>query len=218
MKLLTEDTVSDYLDFVDQTHYNYTALKCVHYLKQFGFKLSPDKFEAYDKLKILKQIWASNANDPNALKVISYICVGYNIYEPKIWNNVLKQMVNLHMADDLSAIIETISFKESLMLLDGMVVAYDYLIRLPFKCITKTRSEEQDEAMCKALFMLQSCQVKHKIDIFDLASTCVSLGQNHIAGVLIALAENGDKDKIFQVRFILQIDCYAYCVLLCITK
>lgn len=75
----------------------YVVLKCVHYLKQLGYKFSIHKFMEYDKLTILKKVWASHAKVPKALEVITYICIGYDIYVPQIWNGVLKQMTALNM-------------------------------------------------------------------------------------------------------------------------
>lgn len=200
IRLSIDDNDQSFLEIASKQQY--IALKCVHYLKPLGFKLSIAKFEQYDKLKILKQIWSTNANNPDALRAIKLICVGYDIYEVIIWNNLLKQMVKLYMTKELSEIIDTISIKRALMNMDGLVVAYDYLIRLPFKSITRTQSIQQDEKICEALFMLQSCPVKHKIDIFDLAKTCISLGQIHIAAVLLALIDDEHKERLFNVSFL----------------
>lgn len=169
-------------------------------MKPFGFNLSIDKFQSYDKIKILKQIWATNAKNPKALNAMTYICIGYDIYEPIIWNGVLRQMVTLHMDVDLMAIIDKISINSKLFYSGGLTCAYDYLIRLPFKNIIKLRSIEQDEAMCKALFMLQSCPVKHKLNLIDLTESCISLEQPHIASIFIALIDAGKEHKVHQVR------------------
>lgn len=98
MKIIAQysDEVSDtYKDFITQEHY--VVLKCVYYLKQLGYKFTVAKFMAYDKLAILKKVWATHAKSPIAMEVISLICVGYDIYIPQIWNGVLKQMVALNM-------------------------------------------------------------------------------------------------------------------------
>lgn len=78
-------------------HDQYVLLKCVHGLKKLGFSMSVQKFQNYDKLLILKKIWKSYSNNDIALDVIASICISYNIFLPTIWNNVLKQMINLNM-------------------------------------------------------------------------------------------------------------------------
>lgn len=188
------------MTFVERA--KYIDLKCVHHLKPFGYTMSTDKFRCYDKIKILKQIWSSHASNPKALNVITYICLGYNIFEPKIWSNVLKQMVTLHMADDLSAIIDKISTIPEIVHSDGIVHAYNYLIRMPFKSMSKTRTDQQDETLSKAVFMLQSCPVKHKFNFVDLVETCIVLKQIHFAAVLMALSRDELKPQIRKVRFI----------------
>lgn len=187
-----------FLDFVEKS--KYIALKCAHHLKPFGYTMSIDKFQAYDKIKILKQLWSTNASNPKALNVIIYICLGYNIYEPKIWSNVLRQMVALHMADDLSAIINKVSIIPEIVHSDGIVTAFNYLIRLPFKSIGKTRCDEQDELISKSLFILQSCPVKHKLNLVDLIETCIASKQIHFGAVLLALSTEELKPQIRKVR------------------
>lgn len=98
MKIIDQysDDFSDtFKDFITQEHY--VVLKCVHYLKQLGYKFTVAKFMAYDKLTILKKVWATHAKSLMAMEVIALICVGYDIYIPQIWNGVLKQMVALNM-------------------------------------------------------------------------------------------------------------------------
>lgn len=177
----------------------YIALKCVHNLKQFGFKFTVEKFINYDKLKILKQIWVGHSTNPKALDAISYICIGYNIYEPIIWNNLLKQMVNYQMLKELTTIIEIIATKSPLVHLPGLKAAWEYIIRVPLKNISRVRSEAQDAALCKILFDLQSCPVKSKMNLLDMTETCVRAGQIHIGAVFVALASKEQKSQIAEL-------------------
>ena len=197
IKLANKDMNPTFLEFVEES--KYIALKCVHHLKPFGYMLSIEKFQSYDKIKILKQIWSSHATNPKALSVITYICLGYDIYEPKIWNNVLRQMVALHMADELNSIINKISVKSEIVHSDGIVAAFNYLIRLPFKNMGKLRTDEQDEALSKALFILQSCPVKHKLNFVDLVETCIAMKQYHFGAVILALSRDELKAQIKKV-------------------
>lgn len=96
----SENVSESYKDHITQEHY--VVLKCVHYLKQLGYKFTIPKFIEYDKLTILKKLWANHAAVPLAMEVIALICSGYDIYTPLIWNGVLKQMVVLNMVRWLS--------------------------------------------------------------------------------------------------------------------
>lgn len=197
IKLVNDDTETAFVDLVSTSHY--IALKCVHSLHSFGFKFSVIKFQSYDKMRILKQLWSTNANNPKALDVITSICVGYEIYEPVIWNNLLKQMVNLHMTKELRTIIDTVSAKHSLVHLDGLVAAWEYLIRMPFKTIHKLRTDEQDANLCRSLFLLQSCPVKTKMNLLELAELCVRFRQVHIAAILIAFVGDEHRSKVIEM-------------------
>lgn len=208
IKLANKDMKSSFLEFVEESKYK--ALKCVHHLKPFGFMFTVEKFQSYDKIRILKQIWQLHATKPKALNVITYICMGYDIYEPIIWSNVLKQMVSLHMADDLNAIINKISIKPEIVHSDGIVVAFNYLIRLPFKNLSKVRSDEQDATISAALFVLQSCPVKHKLNLVDLVETCIAKKQFHFGAIIMALANDDLKSQMREVRT-LQISIHFLC-------
>lgn len=197
IKLSNKDMDQSFMAFVEQS--KYIDLKCVHHLKPFGYTMSTSKFRCYDKIKILKQIWSSHASNPKALNVITYICLGYNIYEPKIWSNVLRQMVALHMDNELSTIIDKISTVPEIVHSDGIVTAYNYLIRMPFKSMSKMRSDQQDETLSKAIFMLQSCPVKHKFNFVDLVETCIVLKQIHLGATLLALSKDEIKPQIHKV-------------------
>lgn len=197
MKLANHEMNETFLDLVEKS--KYIALKCIHHLKPFGYMMSMEKFQSYDKIKILKQLWSSHATNPKALNVITYICMGYDIYEPIIWNNVLRQMVALQMADELNAIIKKISIKSEIVHSDGIVIAYNYLIRMPFKNMVKSRTEKQDEELSMALFELQSCPVKHKFNLVDLVETCIALKQYHFGAVIMALSTDELKPQIRKV-------------------
>lgn len=78
----------------------FIQIKCAYYLKQLGFNYSEQVFNNLskdDKIKVLKKIWAKYASDPKAIEVLILISIGYDIYIPKLWSSVLKQMVKLKM-------------------------------------------------------------------------------------------------------------------------
>jgi kinetochore-associated protein 1 len=94
-KLIDSTTNPDLFEMIQQD--NFVAIKCVHYLKQLGYTLSQENFTGADKLAFLKRLWQQHANNGKGLEVMAYICLGYEIAAPQIWNGILKQMVNLKM-------------------------------------------------------------------------------------------------------------------------
>jgi kinetochore-associated protein 1 len=62
-----------------------------------GYTLSQEQFSGLDKLSFLKRLWQQHANNGKALEVMAYICLGFEVYVPQIWNGILKQMVSLNM-------------------------------------------------------------------------------------------------------------------------
>lgn len=191
------DTDSILLDLVKPSEY--IALKCAHGLKQFGFNFTAQKFATYDKMKVLKQLWQSSSNNPKALEIVSCICIGYKIYEPIIWNNLLKQMVKCQMMKQLRAIMKIVGVNANLVHLPGLVTAWEYVIRMPLKNIKPERTHEQDVELCKVLFELQSSPVKSKMNLVELAEICVRFGQLHIGAIFIAFCNKEQKKSICEL-------------------
>ena len=92
---LVDDKSESYMELINPDEFLLT--KSCHYLKQFGLHLKPEKFKEVDKVEILKKIWTSQYNNSKGLEVMSFICLGFNIHLPQIWNGILKQMVALKM-------------------------------------------------------------------------------------------------------------------------
>jgi kinetochore-associated protein 1 len=95
IKLIDGSTNPDLFEMIQQD--NFVTIKCVHYLKQLGYTLSQENFTGADKLVFLKRLWQQHASNGKGLEVMAYICLGFEIYVPQIWNGILKQMVNLKM-------------------------------------------------------------------------------------------------------------------------
>lgn len=195
-KLINENN-STYADVVNQD--DYIVLKCIHHLKELGYNFTVEKFKDYDKLAFLKRIWKSKANDPKALEVISYICLGFDIFIPQIWNGVLKQMVSLDMVGQLSSLVVILSMKSSLLHISGLVAAWECVIKSVFKYANRTRSYEQETVLCKALVLLQTCPVASKLNLFELAERCIQLDRPHMAAILISFSKVDQMEKIIEL-------------------
>lgn len=199
IKLIDRQSVDQFKKLI--TEEKYVALKCVHYLKPLGFNFTIDKFHAYDKITILKQIWTKSASNPKALDVMRFICIGYNIYEPKLWNGILRQMVQLHMDAELMAVVKRLASQEQLAQnADGLVIAYEYLIQLAFKSITKVRSTEQAERMAEAVQLAQSSPVQHKLNLVELSMICINMEHSHVASIFMVLSNETNRKLLLKVR------------------
>lgn len=133
----------------------YITIKCVHELKKLGYNSSIEKFAESNKIDILKTLWQRKSHNPNTLQILANICLGFDIYLPKIWNGILKRMVMLNMVKDLNALVDLLSCKPQLLHTEGLIMAWDCVLMEPFKNANQTRSFEQEEQLHKTLFRLQ---------------------------------------------------------------
>jgi hypothetical protein len=75
-------------------------LKSLQYaseLEMLGYSYSLPGFELCNKLELVKAIWRSQSNSPQALIVIARICVDFDIYQNSVWASLLQQMVKYSM-------------------------------------------------------------------------------------------------------------------------
>lgn len=94
---LIDNNCASHADCIDPK--SYLLAKSCSLLKQLGLQVKPDKFKDMDKVDILKKLWISHHSNSKALEVMSFICLGFNIHLPQIWNGILKQMVALKMVN-----------------------------------------------------------------------------------------------------------------------
>lgn len=197
-KLLDEDNTT-YNEIVNQTQY--IALKICHSLKNLGYKFGTDKFISMDKLTFLKKLWQNNANNSKSLEIMAYICLGFEIYVPQIWNSILKQMCNLDMIKELTSLIDLLSTKSSLLHTQGLISAYECIVKSEFKNAISIRNAEQEQLLARALLILQKCPVSAHLNLKELADTCMLVNRPHMAAIMLAYTDNEDvKKDIIDVR------------------
>lgn len=176
----------------------YILIKCVHDLKHLGYNLTPKKFEDYDKIVILKKIWQNHSDNAFAMEVIANICIGFDIFYQKVWNGVLKQMVNFGMTKELNSLVDLLSTKSDLLYSDGLVKAWECVLRLPFKKANHARKIDQEDTLTKALFRIQSCPLSNKLNLLEIAEDCVRLARPHMAVVLLAFTDSEDQKRMIK--------------------
>ncbi|XP_058065571.1 kinetochore-associated protein 1 [Anopheles bellator] len=179
------------------TQQRYTALKCVHLLKSLGLNnLSIQKFEETDKMALLKMLWQSHATNPKGLEVLALICIGYNIYIPQIWNGILKQMARLGMVGHLSGLIDIVTAKRQLFAIDGFRMAWELLIKEPFRSASREQSLAEDAMLARSLVMMQKCPISSRLNLLEIADVCVNVNRVNMAAVLIGFAEHDQKEAL----------------------
>jgi kinetochore-associated protein 1 len=95
---LIDNNCASHVDLIDTN--KYLLAKSCHFLKQLGIQVKPEKFKDMDKVDILKKLWLSHHSNTKGLEVMSFICLGFNVHLPQVWNGILKQMVALKMVSD----------------------------------------------------------------------------------------------------------------------
>uniref|UniRef100_A0A1I8Q641 Uncharacterized protein n=1 Tax=Stomoxys calcitrans TaxID=35570 RepID=A0A1I8Q641_STOCA len=173
----------------------YITIKCVHELKKLGYNSTLQKFANSNKIDILKTLWQRNTNNANTLQILANICLGFDIYLPKVWNGILKRMVMIGMVKELNALVDLLSCKPQLLHTEGLILAWDCVLIHPFKNANQAKSVEQEEILHKTLFRLQSCPVVHSLNLLKFAENCERLNRPHMAAVFLAFCRTEEQRK-----------------------
>ncbi|XP_063705773.1 uncharacterized protein LOC134834897 [Culicoides brevitarsis] len=194
-KLSTGDhSDMEYGELISADYYN--VLKCVHHMSQLGYKMNKEKFKSIEKLALLKEIWKKHADDTRGLELIVYICLGFEIYEPQVWNGVLKQMIAKDMTQQLQSLVVILSSRTELLHVSGLASAWMTVIKAPF---VRSKSDVQDHVLAKSLILLQSCPLTAYLDYIELTELALRLGRAHIAALFMAYANEKQMEKIISL-------------------
>ncbi|XP_058462913.1 uncharacterized protein LOC131437527 [Malaya genurostris] len=192
---LIDDQCMTYVDVFNPNHY--IVLKCIYFLKSLGFNnLTVSKFEETEKMGLLKRLWQSHATTSKGLEVIAYICLGYNIFVPQIWNGVLKQMSRTNMISHLTMLLDIVSAREQLITLEGYRMAWETVIKAPFRNASRNRSFEEDAVLAKSLIMLQKCPISASLNLMDIAEVCINANRVCMAAILVPYANDTQKPAL----------------------
>ncbi|KAH8258292.1 hypothetical protein KR038_009300 [Drosophila bunnanda] len=173
----------------------FISIKCVNDLKTLGYKSNLEKFagEQCNKIDILKMIWQRNAQNPLSLEVMANICLGFDVHLPKIWNGILKRMIMFNMVRELNALLDVLSCRPHLLHIDGLALAWDYVLCHPLKNAVQTRSFAQEEQLHKTLLRLQGCPVVHALNLLQFAEYCVVIHRPHMAAAILSFCESSEE-------------------------
>uniref|UniRef100_A0A182K6U4 Uncharacterized protein n=1 Tax=Anopheles christyi TaxID=43041 RepID=A0A182K6U4_9DIPT len=192
---LADDNCTTYREFFTQRRY--VALKCVNLLKVLGMHtISVARFEETDKMALLKMLWQSHATNPKGLEVLSLICIGYDIYAPQIWNGILKQMSRLGLVANLRALIDIVTAQRQLFGLEGYRMAWELLIKQPFRSANREQSLTEDALLARSLVMVQKCPISFRLNLVEIADVCVNVSRINMAAMLLGFTDEEQKDAL----------------------
>lgn len=197
---LIDDHCMSYIHVFNPSHY--IVLKCIYFLKSLGFNnLTMSKFEETEKMSLLKRLWQSHATNSKGLEVIAYICLGYNIFVPQIWNGLLKQMARTSMVSHLTMLLDIVSAHEQLITLEGYRMAWETIIKAPFRNASRVRSINEDAMLSKSLVLLQKCPISASLNLLDIAEVCINANRACMAAILLPFANEIQKEPLKKVAY-----------------
>jgi kinetochore-associated protein 1 len=190
---LVDNKSESYMELINPN--DFLLAKCCQHLKTLGLNYKPEKFKDMEKVEILKRVWTSHYNNSKGLEVMSFICLGFDIHLPQIWNGILKQMVALKMVQHLSILVEILSTKSKLLHLSSLKLAWECVMKEPLLHATKVRSYEQEVKLSKTFILLQKCPISTFLDLSNLIELCLRVERPHMAAIFVAFVNEKNREK-----------------------
>ncbi|XP_063227800.1 kinetochore-associated protein 1 [Bacillus rossius redtenbacheri] len=178
------------------------SLYYVSKLQKFGLVYSVESFEITAKKSIVLDLMQAHDRNPDALILVSRMCIEFSMFSAEVWVHLLQQMAKFKLVDELEHTLLGISGTQYHILRSASVVnAWNTVLLEPFLAADGPApgGEGEGERAClHSLGLLQSCSVVDLVDQAALAGHCLRLGRPDWAALLLPYAEEARRAALLQ--------------------
>uniref|UniRef100_A0A8C9VS95 Kinetochore associated 1 n=1 Tax=Scleropages formosus TaxID=113540 RepID=A0A8C9VS95_SCLFO len=93
-------------------------LKCYIHLAQLeglNIPYTVDSFLNSPKEGLIKGLWKNHSHEPEAVRLVSDLCLEYQVFDPQLWNGVLQKLLTFNMISYLQKVLEALGAVPSLL-------------------------------------------------------------------------------------------------------
>ncbi|XP_018608327.2 kinetochore-associated protein 1 [Scleropages formosus] len=161
-------------------------LKCYIHLAQLeglNIPYTVDSFLNSPKEGLIKGLWKNHSHEPEAVRLVSDLCLEYQVFDPQLWNGVLQKLLTFNMISYLQKVLEALGAVPSLLQLSNFSRTWRSVIMAPFMTASLPLSPEQIPTFYKTFVLLLKCPFLLNMDLIGIAKCftqvnlpCFSLG------------------------------------------
>uniref|UniRef100_A0A8D2D3U8 Kinetochore associated 1 n=1 Tax=Sciurus vulgaris TaxID=55149 RepID=A0A8D2D3U8_SCIVU len=171
-------------------------LKCVTFLAVFETLNIPITYELFcnsPKEGMVKGLWKNHSHEPMAVRLITELCLEYNIYDLKLWNGLLQKLLGFNMIPYLRKVLAAISSIHCLWQVPYFSKAWQHVIQIPLLSASCPLRPSQLSDCCESLIAVLECPVSSDLDTMGIARQYFQLELPAFALACLMLMPHSEK-------------------------
>lgn len=137
---------------------------------------SEESFKKANKENLVKGLWRNHSHEPQGIRLISDICLDFQIFDPQLWNSLLLKLLSFNMIPYLTHILPPLSGVQQLQEIPSLTKVWKTVITAPFLSVSIPLSTEEEVSCLRSAQLITRCPVILDIDLVEIASLMKKVG------------------------------------------
>ncbi|XP_078674136.1 kinetochore-associated protein 1-like isoform X3 [Branchiostoma floridae x Branchiostoma belcheri] len=173
-------------------------MKCLLYLAELEALHVPQTLESFNKSNkaaLARGLWRNHNHEWRAVRLVSDLCLDYEIWDPHMWNSILQQLMAFRMLKYLEHVLIRLSAISDLWQVGCLMRAWKTVLLSPFT----TACEDQKTACLNVYTLMQRCPLLLDLDVVGFSRQFLQAGLPACAlGCLLFLPDDQKRNKHIQ--------------------
>ncbi|XP_068167481.1 kinetochore-associated protein 1 [Antennarius striatus] len=148
-------------------------LKChifVSQLEALNIPYTVQTFLSSPKEGLIKGLWKNHSHEPQAVRLVSDLCLEYQVYDPQLWNGLLQKLLSFNLISHLQRVLEAAVAVPVLWEISSFSRTWRSMILAPFVSASVPLSPVQQETFYKTFVLLLKCPFLLSLDLIGIAN------------------------------------------------
>ncbi|XP_028680069.1 kinetochore-associated protein 1 [Erpetoichthys calabaricus] len=147
-------------------------LKCCIYLAEFealNIPYTVESFHSSLKEGMIKGLWKNHSHEPRAVRLVTELCLEYQVYDSQLWNGVLQKLLSFNMNSYIKKVLVAVTAVHSLWQIPSFHRAWRSVILTPFMSALDPTNPKQLQMYCDTFVLLLKCPILAELDMIAVA-------------------------------------------------
>lgn len=154
-------------------------LKCLQYiskLEELHLQYNVTTFAKCNKKNLVKGIWRNHKHNSTAVRIVSELCIDYEIVDLQLWSGILEQLLSFKQFDYLTRVLCCLTGFMELWRMDTLHKAWQTVIVAPLT-ISLPLSNEDEQRCLKSAELVHRCPLNLNLNMQSIAEEYLRLDQ-----------------------------------------